>query len=72
MEGNQTMAIKITAKNNKLNGAFAGIVFKNGKATVDGTDAEKRRAIVFAERSGLDYEDTSVKEEVAKKAPAKK
>lgn len=66
------MAIKITAKNNKLNGTFIGIEFKNGKATVDGTDAEKRRAIVFAERSGLDYEDTSVKEEVAKATPVKK
>ena len=65
------MAIKITAKNNKLNGKFIGIEFKNGKATVDGTDAEKRKAIVFAERSGLDYEDTSVKEEVAKEVVAK-
>lgn len=60
------MAIKITAKNNKLNGTFAGIVFKNGKATVDGTDHEKRKAIVFAERSGLDYEDTEAGKEESK------
>ena len=66
------MAIKITAKNNKLYGKFIGIEFKNGKAIVEGSDAEKRKAIVFAERSGLDYEDISVKEEVAKATPAKK
>ena len=72
MEGNQTMAIKITSKNNKLNGTFIGIEFKNGKATVEGSEAELKRAVVFAERSGLDYEDTGDKKEVAKKAPAKK
>lgn len=53
------MAIKITAKNKKLNGTFLGdIEFKNGKATVDGNDKDKQRAIVFAQRSGLDWEDS--------------
>lgn len=60
------MAIKITAKNSKLNGKFAGIVFKNGKATVDGSDKDKQRAIVFAQRSGLEYEDTEDKPKSSK------
>ena len=64
MEGNQTTAIKITAKN-KLNGV-CGHCFKNSKATVDGTDHEKRKAIVFAERSSLDYEDTEAGKEESK------
>lgn len=62
------MAIKITAKNPKLNGKFIGIEFKNGVASVDGDDKAKRKAIVFAERSGLVWEDTSEKKE---DAPAK-
>lgn len=69
------MAIKITAKNNKLEGKFLGdIVFKKGVAEVKGTDADKQRAVVFAERSGLDWVDTSVVEvsKPAPKAPAKK
>lgn len=61
------MAIKITAKNKKLNGKFADIEFKNGVATVDGNDKEKRKAIVFAERSGLTWEDTSKEKETPKK-----
>lgn len=55
------MAIKIIAKNKKLNGTFAGIAFKNGVATVDGAD--KRKAIVMASRSGLEWEDTSKKDD---------
>lgn len=63
------MAIKIKAKNSKLSGKFIGIEFKNGVATVDGDDKAKRKAIVFAERSGLEWEDTSKKEDAK---PAKK
>lgn len=62
------MAIKVTAKNKKLNGKFAGIEFKNGVANVDGGDKEKRKAIVFAERSGLKWEDTK---DAKKEAPKK-
>lgn len=65
------MAIKITAKNNKLKGTFLGdIKFDKGVAEVKGSDVEKQRAIVFAERSGLDWEDTS-KVEVSKTAKKK-
>lgn len=53
------MAIKITAKNKKLDGTFLGdIEFKKGVANVTGDDAKLKRAVVFAERSGLEYEDT--------------
>ena len=60
------MAIKVIAKNKKLNGTFAGITFKNGVATVEGAD--KRKAIVMASRSGLEWEDTS-KKDVTKPVP---
>lgn len=63
------MKIKITAKNSKLNGTFIGITFKAGVAIVEGTDAELKRAIVFAQRSGLDFEEINPKE---KEAPKKK
>lgn len=62
--------IKITAKNKKLNGTFMGnITFKNGVAKVEGADVP--RAIVFAERSGLNWEEDKPKTQ-AKKKPATK
>lgn len=62
------MAIKVTAKNKKLNGTFAGIAFKNGVANVNGSEADKRKAIVMAERSGLEWEDTEAKKAKAEDA----